>query len=393
MTFTMALEMRTEPRIQDVTEDGVEIPEPTLTPAERLAENISKINVFNIRRTAAAVPDTPAIQTVGSADEMEVEKESGAPAEVDVGIKPPPVERVRERVYYAREEIKLLCDIVTRLIDSAHQKPDQPDLLHLRLAHAPRRQPANDAKQIDDLRLAINAKDEDLRQIAAYLKSSAEGLVTNMERENRFYGDFSLKLRQHDWILQSRGGRPGLPRALYLDYGFRHGKGICTGGGEGGQGSSRGKVVTYLTAANFTPNSYFSAGSTFSEIGEADVWRDLSATPSGDAVSADNELEIVVPHRRPKKVLVVVVPTAGAGGVGDAAASESGVFKKLASAQSTIFETELFNEILKEATTGEPVARSARVTAKAVIVPISDEESLRVDVVDLQRRASCRSRR
>ncbi|KAJ3417219.1 Exocyst complex component 5 [Chytridiales sp. JEL 0842] len=200
---------------------------------------------------------------------------------------------MKDRVFFAREEVKLASEVVSRLLDP------NPGHRLIRGERMQRPPTVGITKQIDSLHLSLASKKKQLHTISDLLKASAKRLTSVLDKESHFYEDLAIKLRKQNWIMQSRETFFG--RQLYVDYGLRN------------------------------------AGSSTKEICEASFrWETL-----------DNHVgfSVQLPHRKSHRV--VVADTVRKEYVSDDApvkGKSKAFWRQLADSQACAFETELFNE-------------------------------------------------
>ncbi|KAJ3027290.1 UNVERIFIED_CONTAM: hypothetical protein HDU68_004077 [Siphonaria sp. JEL0065] len=162
---------------------------------------------------------------------------------------------LKDRIYYAREEIGCAIDILTKL-EGARPQPLQlvPGQLQtqqtpvIKITAAAKPPAPTIPKQIDQLKATLSAKKTHLSQIAMSFDKASSRLASTLTNETKFYGKVAIdELRQHNWILHSKEERSG--RGIYVDYGL----------------TKAGSTSTEICEAYFTWSSTSSAGNTKSK--------------------------------------------------------------------------------------------------------------------------------
>ncbi|KAJ3178954.1 hypothetical protein HDU87_003223 [Geranomyces variabilis] len=275
----------------------------------------------------------------------------------------PPLRMAKETIHKAWQEITITLDIVNRMLAAERRKPNAPDTSNLRIIPAPRRLPPSDLKTLEELELNMSAKLEHLKSISARLGDVADRLRATVDGDLVFYSKLTTELREKDWILQSKT-LDGFGKTLYVDY------------------------------------TYANAGSDFKEVGHADVQRNIgtaAADNDGDAsgTAATGGVDLLLYHRNAKRLRVSLRGNTADGADGDeemgqdAVATrglavnawraweaenvpreEEGLYRKLALAQATVYDSEIFSKISEELAPGEPAAGHARILRRAIAITL-----------------------
>lgn len=214
-----------------------------------------------------------------------------------------PIKELKDLVYYGKEEVVLAADVSHRLLSLAKISPDDPPPL-LGCTLAPAKAQIPPIALISAAELVLSWKLEQLKTAAEFLSAQHSSMSTTLEQENLFYGDFCMRLFSHNWFLQKQGAGKG----LFVDY------------------------------------SYTNAGSSFHEIGLAELVRDGEASA-----------RLVLPHSRRRRVSLQRIPVDGTRGIGSAKQPpvttdktlDDPVIQQLRDAQATIFENELFSVVCR----------------------------------------------
>ncbi|KAJ3168981.1 hypothetical protein HDU88_001308 [Geranomyces variabilis] len=288
-------------------------------------------------------------------------------AEDDVAEEAPPIPPLRmakETIHKAWQEITITLDIVNRMLAAERRKPNAPDTSNLRIIPAPRRPPPSDLKNLEELELNMSAKLEHLKSISARLVDVADRLRATVDGDLVFYSKLTTELREKDWILQSKTF-DGFGKTLYVDY------------------------------------TYVDAGSDFKDVGHADVQRNIgtaAACKNGDAsdTAATGGVDLLLYHGKAKRLRISVRGTTADGteeveekGLEDTVAArglavnawrvwesenvpreEEVLYRKLALAQATVYDAEIFSKISAELAPGEPAAGHARILRRAIAVTL-----------------------
>lgn len=120
-----------------------------------------------------------------------------------------PVKQLKDLIYFAKEEMVLASDVLSRLIRDDEQVGCTP---------TPAKPGKSDFAIIKDSELTLASKIEHLKQCSVYLKSRHDSLSETLALEDEFYSDFCLFLFKNNWFLQKRIH----DQSLYLDYSFTH---------------------------------------------------------------------------------------------------------------------------------------------------------------------------
>ncbi|KAJ8330379.1 hypothetical protein QVD99_007720 [Batrachochytrium dendrobatidis] len=264
----------------------------------------------------------------------------------------PILEQVKDRIFYAREEVQLALDVTLRLIAARQRQPENPSAVEnqLRISNIGRKPSAAPMSRIRDLQYLLSSKAMCLRDASNALSRRAQQLSELVEQEQRFYGQHALALRHHNWPLQPRLGDL-VAAILYVDYGFRK------------------------------------AGSRFTGIAEADVLRVPKKTKT-TAVDS-NEGMMIVPVHQSAMLLdikfgeVSCLDTASMGPSyipyalqGTIEHSNDMFSVDLASSRLAVFETELFQQLTKELSMENGIGRQARLTTHAFMLQLDRQNAI-----------------
>ncbi|TPX71412.1 hypothetical protein SpCBS45565_g01051 [Spizellomyces sp. 'palustris'] len=369
----VALHISDEPAIFDVTESG-EIPEPPKTAAGRLEENVTQIDFSKVLSTT-----TRWTKEISSTGRGQGEEEDTSEA-VLATTTPGRLEAVKENIYLAWAEVQFSLDLVERLLANERRTSPDEDNSYLRLLPAPRKPAPPPRQQVDDLQLSLSAKFQHLKLVAKNLRDAGERLQTSLDRDQSFYGTFTTNLRAKDWVLQARSG---LERGLYVDYGF-------------GQ-----------------------AGSDYYQVGQAEIWRNLTAPEKRKREdNVEEEVDLILPRVNAKRMRITTV--SGMTRMNDEIFQRSqdsdfwshwanengnkyvferpdkvsinlycckdrkeiGLYRQLSRAQSAIFDAEIFDHVSKE-TARESTAEVSRILPNAVAASVgATSTKLVVSLVD-----------
>ncbi|KAI9352725.1 hypothetical protein BDR26DRAFT_202340 [Obelidium mucronatum] len=219
---------------------------------------------------------------------------------------------MKDRIYYAREEVRCAIDILLKLEATVQEPggPQQPAAEKPLITIAPttKQSVSNIPKQIDQIKSTLSAKKMHLIQISSAFDKAATRLNSTLANEMKFYGQVAIQqLRRHNWILHSKDERTG--RGLYVDYGLTK------------------------------------AGSTSTEICEAYFTWSSSAV-SSTKTATKNKITLKYGHGRPK--LVQVLHKSGCSTNIPSLPCDypeySKIQKALSAAKQAAFDTELFHE-------------------------------------------------
>ncbi|KAI9197518.1 subunit 17 of mediator complex-domain-containing protein [Polychytrium aggregatum] len=348
----------------DFSVAGELIFQPSPSPSELFARNVAKLKSSEAAATTADKKDQP----------------DQPPVPVH------PLEPMKHRIFLAKEETKLMHDIVSRLLINTPAASKYSDLpppaqAHLKLGLVPRKLETPIYKQIDDLQYALAAKKEHLHDTAKRLSDSSVRILKALTRENQFYGETALRLRQNSWILQARGEYGG--RLLFIDYGFSN------------------------------------AGSTYYEIGEADILRDIRTSHGESQDTSVQDVTVVMPHTIDKRLTIhwqhslrkeasTAPPFVSRDmssmdddDIGDEAGSpcttcpDEWIHQKLLTGRNSIFEAELFHLLSRDAAGGLGLARNSVVATNSISIAIDGASTVEIKLTnqrDTQDNVNDRSR-
>ncbi|KAI9346771.1 hypothetical protein DFJ73DRAFT_796704 [Zopfochytrium polystomum] len=350
------MEVAEVPPLLDITPDGQEIPDPILSSEERLAASLLRIDIGDVRRRAKdgskrrkgkrrKRPKTndPTVGTGGS-DDDDIPKQD-------------PIIAMKDRVYYAKEELAVAIDVLSRILGqwptaTAPQPPAAPlpagkQPLRGRPQPPPPQPPppsippppqllrmepiqfaqiTGPVKRIEAIHDVLASKKDHLLEVAGRLRDASVRLDAAQERESRFY-DVAMLLRREGWILQSRELTAVFPSQtiLYVDYGLR----------------GAGSMFSEICEATFPWDALVPADSSANEI----------ANPEG---SVDVPCDLV--HKNMRKLRIScnspIATTAESHDQFQSFAlterfrfAESPLLRQLLTAQNAAFEAEMFAEL------------------------------------------------
>ncbi|KAJ3273370.1 hypothetical protein HK104_004287 [Borealophlyctis nickersoniae] len=320
------------------------------TPSDVLSKNVGQIDISRL------FLDEPV---------QDVEQEAADGEQTDGRPVPPPRTGTQEfcdAVYYAQKEVEWAWKVVDRLVKLG-QLQSHAEGNYLMTSHAPERPPPPYQNQIQGIIHARLLRAKHLESLAEYVSAAAVRVDSTLQREKRFYADFALKLRQHNWILKSQrsfGPHNVKNHVLYVEYDFAH------------------------------------AGSDFPDRGIAGIWR-FFPSPNAEEVNVEDEVEITMTRRIPKRVRIGFTRPGEKSREGQAVGllaegfwdawrrttEEVGTLKRLRDAQSALFEGEIFHEMVKEITLGDTGASDVRVLPRSVAMTTPDGSAFQMVLSDV----------
>lgn len=238
------------------------------------------------------------------APDLSEEAAQGQAAQMAVA---PASERIRERIFYAREEISILLQLMERLMNSEPQEgiPNDEPSGQILASEPPVRLPFSKQQLDQQLTYIHHVKEsvnirftKDVTNYVNYIRQAIKRLTLLIEREQSFFGGVALEILRNNWVLKARQ----VPGMLYIDYGYQ------------------------------------STGSLFSEVGEADV------------VRKQNSIELLPRHSELFSIQIYQDTSLPERDVYDPQfigisffiPDNSGIIQSLAMARIAIFEAELF---------------------------------------------------
>ncbi|KAJ3053374.1 hypothetical protein HK097_004424 [Rhizophlyctis rosea] len=327
-----------EPNLEDIDAFGNEIYSSQPTPAEQFSQNASRLDLLKLLADTINSEPTPS-------------KEDAPIAEVETP-QVHPWYALQDGIHYAKHEIEQTLNLIKQL----YNRTAKPEDACFTTAYAPHRPDPTPAKQIETILCAITSKSDHLQSVSEYLKASAQKLTATGTREERFYKDFALKLRQYNWILQ-QDGKTG---QLFVDYGFRN-------SGSGYQASTVAHVI-----------------------------RDILPIGENEEVDVEKEVELNFrPPRGAKRVRISSAKGLSMEGGGVEVGSDRWevpdedtmeTHRQLKEARATAYERELFDEIMKELSTKQALTTNARILPQSISLPTSHESSVSINLVRKRKR-------
>ncbi|KAH9273114.1 hypothetical protein BASA83_004692 [Batrachochytrium salamandrivorans] len=268
----------------------------------------------------------------------------------------PILEQVKERVFYAREEIQLALDVTSRLIAARKRMPENPLAIEnqLRISNINRKTATTPMGRIRDLQYLQSSKAICLRNSSSALARHSKQLAAMVEREQQFYGKHALALRHHNWPLHPRlGAMAGA--ILYVDYGFRK------------------------------------AGSYFAEIAEADILRTTKTSMCGE--NGANDGITIVPVHQYTSFIDIKFGDVSLLGSGSSTTSyipyafhgvrqhfQEQFSVDLANGRLAVFEAELFQRLIKELSTDTGFGRQTRLSSHAFLLQLDHQNVLYAEI-------------
>ncbi|KAI9030150.1 subunit 17 of mediator complex-domain-containing protein [Phycomyces nitens] len=350
----LSLEPGIEQPAVDITNSGHEIYKTEQSLPEKLMQNVDRI--WMERGDWRDLSESDLKKSIESKDTEEDqikthENESDPPTQPTAAPTPGfDIVKLRESVlnklFHAKSEIDVALDVINILATQSRPGAAVKDLVlppgSLTATYVSKPKTTLKA-QLEAVQLTLGLKRKQQKTASAYLKASASNLRKLVENENSFWEE-ALDLRRNHWLMQANSSHSTLGNA--------------------------GAGPTYLVQYGFTD-----VGSDFNESSLGDL--DRASTTDNEEGSA--KMALSLPHSEPKKVVVYVsqrqmgslglnfdVFSEGILGMTTDPRSQSqknsaGPFafhspsnkiqKQLLDAQATIFDAELFADILSEAQT------------------------------------------
>ncbi|ORY48276.1 hypothetical protein BCR33DRAFT_763981 [Rhizoclosmatium globosum] len=273
---------------------------------------------------------------------------------------------MKDRIFYAREEVRYAIEILTKLETPEHvahhthlpHYPHQPpppihanlDIPIINISMTVKPPATSIPKQIEAIRGTLAAKKMHLRQISQLLEETSTRFQQTLLNETKFYQSVAVgQLRPHNWILHSKEERSG--RGIFVDYGL-----------------SKGLLVVWedmhLRIMSYT------AGSTSTEITEAYfTWSSSTAATSSSTTAstpATAKITLKYAHGAPRLTTLTYKSQKSLPPLQNTHLSTyTKLQRALATAKQYAFETELFREISRAAV----VLPGAKVSATSVEFP------------------------
>ncbi|KAJ3262613.1 hypothetical protein HK103_000142 [Boothiomyces macroporosus] len=245
------------------------------------------------------------------------------------------VEKIKEIIFYAREEMQITFDIASRLVTSqalepsALEKSEDPHLKTCVGAKAPQAPPM---VQLQKAQYIEAIKNQNIDSFVQFLVENVANISKMVETSQKFFMELAFDLLKRNWVLQERNWSP-IKGILFVIYGF------------------------------------VNDGSRLPEVGEADIWR---LTLSSD--TSENEGFDVI--------LLKLIPSADVNildwGNPLVESNSSSVIKKLQLARNSIFEKDLFGQILSDISQNEKLFKKCIITSKKIVIPLLENFNLQV---------------
>ncbi|KAL0076399.1 subunit 17 of mediator complex-domain-containing protein [Phycomyces blakesleeanus] len=333
----LSLEPGIEQPAVDITNSGHEIYKTEQSLPEKLMQNVDRIWMERGDWRDLSESDLKkAIESKDTEEDQAQTHENEADQTTQPTLVPTPgfdIVKLRESVlnklFHAKSEIDVALDVINILATQSRPGAAVKDLVlppgSLTATYVSKPKTTLKA-QLEAVQLTLGLKRKQQKTASAYLKASASNLRKLVENENSFWEE-ALDLRRNHWLMQANSSPP-IP-------------------------GMTGTGPTYLVQYGFTD-----VGSDFNESSLGDL--DRASTAESEEGSA--KMALSLPHSEPKKIVVHVSQRQmGSLGLNFDVFSEAGPFnfhspsnqiqKQLLDAQATIFDAELFADILSEAQT------------------------------------------
>ncbi|PHZ17525.1 uncharacterized protein RHIMIDRAFT_232952 [Rhizopus microsporus ATCC 52813] len=250
-------------------------------------------------------------------------------------------ESVINKLFHAKSEIDVALDVINILLASHHASTAKDLVLpagSLSATYVTKPKPTLKAElEAVQLNLGLKRKASMLfldaaqqRQASEYLKKSASALKSIIEREHEFW-DEALNVRRHNWIMYANTNQ--MNGSFLIQYGF-----------------AEGKIMRFqIENKRCLPPLFLNiAGSDFNEASLGELKR------------ADDGTQLSVAHVQARRVAVRLRHAGTLLGMTDDSKEEDenyaepepkNIQDRLVQANSTVFDAELFSNILAEAQT------------------------------------------
>ncbi|KAG0029665.1 hypothetical protein BGZ81_003546 [Podila clonocystis] len=353
----------------DINDKGEELYIPDGDPSEKLKRKVKTIVDLagdhyddfteNLPKPQEPGQDENASDTTGAKNEDATTENVDQPSSTPVILASINAQRmttpqgVYGKLWHAQGEIRIALDVLTTIIASyqtanikdSQQYPLPPGTLkceYVTKATVPL------SNQISSEKLALGSKKNHLRKASQILMQGAENLRKVMENEDQFW-EGALRLRKNNWSIGSKTGgaalrvnRLGSGSQLSVYYGF---------GDVGSLHGDRNFAVADLVRSQVPLNP--------------------------DAENSNIELFIL---NQTGKVVVVSLVMRGTEYCRGSrkekpATSKTTLHSQLLSAQSSLFDAELFQDLVKEA---RIMTNSVSIVDNEIFLPINDELELKI---------------
>ncbi|KAG0040643.1 hypothetical protein BGZ82_000064 [Podila clonocystis] len=334
----------------DINDKGEELYIPDGDPSEKLKRKVKTIVDLagdhyddfteNLPKPQEPGQDENASDTTGAKNEDVTAENVDQPSSTPVILASINAQRmttpqgVYGKLWHAQGEIRIALDVLTTIIASyqtanikdSQQYPLPPGTLkceYVTKATVPL------SNQISSEKLALGSKKNHLRKASQILMQGAENLKKVMENEDQFW-EGALRLRKNNWSIGSKTGGAA-PRVNRL--------------GSGSQLSV-----------------YYGFG-------------DVPLNPDAE----NSNIELFIPNQTGKVVVVSLVMRGTEYCRGSRkekpATSKTTLHSQLLSAQSSLFDAELFQDLVKEA---RIMTNSVSIVDNEIFLPINDELELKI---------------
>ncbi|KAJ3272111.1 hypothetical protein HDV01_005976 [Terramyces sp. JEL0728] len=233
-------------------------------------------------------------------------------------------EKIKEIIFYAREEMQITFDIAARLVASQLLSPSE-----LEKSEEAYLKTCVGAKSVQMSNVVKLQKAQYIESIKNQRKDESSRML---ETAQKFFMELAFELLKRNWVLQERIWSP-IKGILFVIYGF------------------------------------VNDGSVIPEIGEADIWR---LTLSSDK-SKEDGFDVICNHNTLLVTAITIVPLEHEYGLDwgrPLVESDSfSVIKRLQGARNSIFEKDLFHKIMQEVSGNDSMFRKCVITTKKIIIP------------------------
>ncbi|RCH99308.1 RNA polymerase II mediator complex subunit [Rhizopus azygosporus] len=321
----LSLEPFIDNKTVDITNTGHEILKTEVPLAEKTMQNVDRI--WFERGEWKDITEQSLKESIAKGnervEEKKEQKESAEQQQLQLqqqqqGQMAPPgmdIVKLRESVinklFHAKSEIDVALDVINILLASHHASTAKDLVLpagSLSATYVTKPKPTLKA-ELEAVQLNLGLKRKQQRQASEYLKKSASALKSIIEREHEFW-DEALNVRRHNWIMYANTNQ--MNGSFLIQYGFAE------------------------------------AGSDFNEASLGELKR------------ADDGIQLSVAHVQARRVAVRLRHADTLLGMTDDSKKEDegyaepepkNIQDRLVQANSTVFDAELFSNILAEAQT------------------------------------------
>ncbi|KAI8371699.1 subunit 17 of mediator complex-domain-containing protein [Radiomyces spectabilis] len=376
----LSLEPSLEHKAVDITDTGEEILKDQVPLQEKLMQNVDRIwfergdwRDISESKLETAIDTTDDTESPVQADTTETPRPNDP---LSNAMAPPPgldIIRLRESVinklFHAKSEIDVALDVINILAAGNRPTSAPKDLVlpseSLHATYVSKPKPTTKA-QLEAAQLTLGLKRKQQKTAAEFLKTRAAALRTLVDKEHAFWEE-AMNLRGNNWLMQASGTGSS---SFLIQYGFSD------------------------------------VGSEFKETSVGEMARMDDDDTNGDASS---DVRLTLPHNVPQKTSVKIhhdpsngfglyypqtdsdrmyEPTPAMQNNKDLqvfhlhTASGTDVQRQLQDAQATVFDAELFAEILAEAQT---LSSNVRFGDNEITINIDGQMDLSIQKRDIQR--------